>query len=45
MHSNPIQASGVNMPLDDYRRYGRQMIIDDFGLPGRLVPIYSILCR
>lgn len=22
------------LPLDDYKRYGRQMILDGFGLPG-----------
>lgn len=24
------------LPLDDYRRYGRQMILDGFGLQGKL---------
>ena len=23
------------LPLDDYRRYGRQMILDGFGLQGK----------
>ena len=27
-------SSDPTLPLDDYRRYGRQMIIDGFGLPG-----------
>jgi hypothetical protein len=26
----------MELQLDDYRRYGRQMILDGFGLPGRL---------
>jgi hypothetical protein len=25
------------LPLQDYQRYGRQMILDGFGLSGRLV--------
>lgn len=25
--------------IEDYQRYGRQMILDDFGLPGELLPI------
>ena len=28
--------------LDDYRRYGRQMILDEFGLPGPRV--YFLAC-
>ncbi|KAI0048995.1 hypothetical protein FA95DRAFT_1557414 [Auriscalpium vulgare] len=28
--------SADTLPLDDYRRYGRQMILDGFGLPGQL---------
>lgn len=27
--------------LDDYRRYGRQMILDGFGLPGS--PSFSLI--
>ncbi|KII89613.1 hypothetical protein PLICRDRAFT_39723 [Plicaturopsis crispa FD-325 SS-3] len=34
MHS-PVMESQT-LPLDDYRRYGRQMILDGFGLPGQL---------
>ncbi|KAL0954710.1 hypothetical protein HGRIS_003664 [Hohenbuehelia grisea] len=29
-------TSSLPLPLDDYRRYGRQMILDGFGLPGQL---------
>lgn len=25
----------LSLPLNDYRRYGRQMILDGFGLPGQ----------
>jgi molybdopterin/thiamine biosynthesis adenylyltransferase len=27
--------SGHGLPLDDYKRYGRQMILDGFGLSGK----------
>ncbi|KZT65865.1 hypothetical protein DAEQUDRAFT_746819 [Daedalea quercina L-15889] len=29
-------SSGTLLPLEDYKRYGRQMILDGFGLPGQL---------
>lgn len=29
------------LPLQDYRRYGRQMIIDGLGLPGKLLLEYA----
>ncbi|TFY52214.1 hypothetical protein EVG20_g10652 [Dentipellis fragilis] len=32
---SPAEGSGL-AHLDDYRRYGRQMILDGFGLPGQL---------
>jgi len=38
------------LPLQDYQRYGRQMILDGFGLPGRpnlkpniLLPLHVFL--
>jgi adenylyltransferase and sulfurtransferase len=32
MATNPATLNA----LDDYRRYGRQMILDKFGLPGQI---------
>lgn len=32
--SSAPNASALPMPLEDYKRYGRQMILEDFGLPG-----------
>jgi hypothetical protein len=29
------------LPLEDYQRYGRQMILDGFGLPGELQVVPS----
>jgi hypothetical protein len=29
-----IATPDLRLPLQDYRRYGRQMILDGFGLPG-----------
>ncbi|KAI5121241.1 hypothetical protein M0805_007248 [Coniferiporia weirii] len=29
-------STSASLPLDDYRRYGRQMIIDGFGLPAQV---------
>ena len=34
MASFPAVAPEPKLPLDDYRRYGRQMILDGFGLDG-----------
>lgn len=32
-----------SLPLDDYKRYGRQMILDGIGLPGNVTCIYITL--
>jgi hypothetical protein len=41
---SPMAASSLHH-LDDYKRYGRQMILDGIGLPGALAlaRIYSII--
>ncbi|KAH6913236.1 molybdenum cofactor synthesis 3 [Coprinopsis sp. MPI-PUGE-AT-0042] len=31
-----MQAHEAQLPLEDYKRYGRQMILDGFGLPGQV---------
>jgi hypothetical protein len=48
--NEPLQNSGPpttvtsmaagSLHLDDYKRYGRQMILDGIGLPGALSRIY-----
>ena len=37
----PMAASSLH--LDDYKRYGRQMILDGIGLPGSFVPEVSLI--
>ncbi|KAI0926409.1 hypothetical protein AcW1_008592 [Taiwanofungus camphoratus] len=34
--ANILSEGSPGLPLEDYRRYGRQMILDGFGLPGQL---------
>ena len=31
------------LALEDYQRYGRQMILDDFGLPGKSPCMYHFV--
>ena len=33
--SSPTQVMENSLPLEDYQRYGRQMIIEGFGLDGQ----------
>jgi adenylyltransferase/sulfurtransferase len=33
------------LPLPEYKRYGRQMILDNFGLPGTCVVLPELLNR
>ena len=37
----PMAASSLH--LDDYKRYGRQMILDGIGLPGSFAPEASLI--
>ncbi|KAG8874899.1 Urmylation protein [Tulasnella sp. 331] len=32
----PVTRQGLPFPLQDYRRYGRQMVLDAFGLPAQI---------
>lgn len=38
MTAQNVESNIGALPLQDYRRYGRQMIIDGLGLPGKLLP-------
>lgn len=44
-HLINIVMSTPPLPLLDYQRYGRQMILNDFGLAGQLGPLPILLCQ
>jgi hypothetical protein len=45
-HDTPPQQNGREpmypLPLEDYRRYGRQMILDGFGLQGECPKLLTV---
>jgi len=37
-----MSSSGLPLPLNSYQRYGRQMILDEFGLDGMLFVLRDV---
>jgi len=42
LHLRKPPISHFMLPLQDYQRYGRQMILDGIGLPGGFVNLASV---